>query len=201
MAVITSGKTFANGEQLSASKLNQVITAATFNASDAVDGSTMTLIGGAMAVADEGIATGKIAPGAVNFSKLTDVLDENDMSSDSDTSLATQQSIKAYVDAGDANQIGVGQTWQNVLSSRSKNTWFQNTTGRPIQAVISIRADGSNDGNVQVATDSSSSSTYINIAILGFDASESGTTITIPNNYYYRYESSGTFLRTWCELR
>ena len=62
MAVITSGKTFANGEQLSASKLNQVITAATFNASDAVDGSTMTLIGGAMAVADEGIATGKIAP-------------------------------------------------------------------------------------------------------------------------------------------
>ena len=99
MAIITSGKTFANGEQLSADKLNQVITAATFNASDAVDGSTMTLIGGAMAVADEGIATGKIAPGAVNFSKLTDVLDENDMSSDSATSLATQQSIKAYVTA------------------------------------------------------------------------------------------------------
>ena len=99
MAIITSGKTFANGEQLSASKLNQVITGATFNASDAVDGSTMTLIGGAMAVADEGIATGKIAPGAVNFSKLTDVLDEDNMSSDSDTSLATQQSIKAYVTA------------------------------------------------------------------------------------------------------
>ena len=99
MAIITSGKTFANGEQLSADKLNQVITGATFNASDAVDGSTMTLIGGAMAVADEGIATGKIAPGAVNFSKLTDVLDEDNMSSDSDTSLATQQSIKAYVTA------------------------------------------------------------------------------------------------------
>lgn len=96
MAIITSGKTFANGEQLSADKLNQVITGATFNQADAVDGSTMTLIGGAMAVADEGIVTGKIAPGAVNFSKLTDVLDENDMSSDSDTSLATQQSIKAF---------------------------------------------------------------------------------------------------------
>jgi len=97
MAVITSGKTFANGEQLSADKLNQVITAATFNASDAVDGSTMTLIGGAMAVGT--IAAAQIAPGAVNFSKLTDVLDENDMSSDSATSLATQKSIKAYVDA------------------------------------------------------------------------------------------------------
>ncbi len=50
MAIITSGKTFANGEQLSADKLNQVITAATFNASDAVDGSAMPLVGGAMAI-------------------------------------------------------------------------------------------------------------------------------------------------------
>ena len=65
MAVITSGKTFANGEQLSASKLNQVITAATFNASDAVDGSTMTLIGGAMAVADGGITKAKLATDAL----------------------------------------------------------------------------------------------------------------------------------------
>ena len=133
MAIITSGKTFANGEQLSASKLNQVITAATFNASDAVDGSTMTLIGGAMAVADGGIATAKIADSAVTKAKIADsavtkakienvanmkalgntsgsaaapqevaILDEDDMSSDSDTSLATQQSIKAYVD-GDSS--------------------------------------------------------------------------------------------------
>jgi len=79
MAVITSGKTFANGEQLSASKLNQVITAATFNQADAVDGSTMTIIGGAMAVAEGGIATAKIADDAVTAAKiaagaLTDVV-------------------------------------------------------------------------------------------------------------------------------
>ena len=97
MSVITSGKTFANGEQLSASKLNQVITAATF-ASGAIDPSVMQIVGDAITVRDGGIATAKIAPGAVNFSKLTDVLDEDNMSSDSDTSLATQQSIKAYVD-------------------------------------------------------------------------------------------------------
>ena len=65
MAVITSGKTFANGEQLSASKLNQVITAATFNQADAVDGSTMQLIGGAMAVADGGITKAKLATDAL----------------------------------------------------------------------------------------------------------------------------------------
>jgi hypothetical protein len=89
MAVITSGKTFANGEQLTADKLNQVITAATFNATDAVDGSTMNLIGGAMAVAD----------GGISFSKLTDVIDDDTMATASSTKLATSESIKAYVDA------------------------------------------------------------------------------------------------------
>ncbi len=67
MAVITSGKTFANGEQLSASKLNQVITAATFNQADAVDGSTMTLVGGAMAVRDGGITKTKLATDALEL--------------------------------------------------------------------------------------------------------------------------------------
>ncbi len=110
MAVITSGKTFANGEQLSADKLNQVITAATFNSSDAVDGSTITLVGGAMAVADSGITKAKIenvanmkalgnTSGSATSPQEVAILDENDMTSDSDTSLATQKSIKAYVDA------------------------------------------------------------------------------------------------------
>ena len=116
MAIITSGKTFANGEQLSASKLNQVITAATF-ASGAIDNSVMQIVGDAITIADGGIATAKIADSAVTKAKIENVanmkalgntsgsaaspqevaiLDENDMSSDSDTSLATQQSIKAF---------------------------------------------------------------------------------------------------------
>jgi hypothetical protein len=120
MAVITSGKTFANGEQLTADKLNQVITAATFNSTDAVDNSTIILVGGAMAVRDTGITTAKIADSNVTKAKIENVanmkvlgntsggatapqevaiLDEDDMSTDSNTSLATQQSIKAYVDS------------------------------------------------------------------------------------------------------
>ena len=131
MAVITSGKTFANGEQLSASKLNQVITAATFNEADAVDGSTMTLVGGAMAVRDDGIVTAKILNSNVTKAKIENVanmkvlgntsgsaaapqevaiLDQNDMSSDSDTSLATQQSIKAYVDTTAGPTVGFTPT-------------------------------------------------------------------------------------------
>tara|TARA_R110002020_G_scaffold328569_2_gene544516 strand:- start:98 stop:763 length:666 start_codon:yes stop_codon:yes gene_type:complete len=221
MAIITSGKTFANGEQLSASKLNQVITGATFT-QGAIDSGSMQIVGDAISVRDDGITTAKIADSNVTKAKIENVanmkalgntsgsanspqevaiLDEDNMSSDSATSLATQKSIKAYVDAGDANQIGVGQTWQDVKTSRSINTWFQNTTGRPIQVVISITSDGSNTGSVQVATDSSSSSTYITLSQIGTAVSESGTTFTIPNNYYYRYASTGTTLRTWCELR
>jgi len=110
MAIITSGKTFANGEQLSASKLNQVITAATFNESGAVDGSTMQLVGGAMAVRDGGITKAKIenvanmkalgnTSGSASSPQEVAILDEDTMSSNSATSLATQQSIKAYVTA------------------------------------------------------------------------------------------------------
>ena len=87
MAVITSGKTFANGEQLTADKLNQVITAATFNIDDAVDGSTMTLVSGAMAVRDSGIT----------FSKIADVIDDDTMATASSTKLATSESIKEFV--------------------------------------------------------------------------------------------------------
>ena len=76
MSVISTGKTFANGEQLTADKLNQVIDQATFNASEAVDGSTLTLIGGAIAVNDDGITEGKIRSGAVTKAKLaTDALE------------------------------------------------------------------------------------------------------------------------------
>ena len=120
MAIITSGKTFANGEQLSADKLNQVITEATF-ASGAIDNSVMQIVGDAITIADGGIATAKIADSNVTKAKIENVanmkalgntsgsaaapqevaiLDEDTMSSDSDTSLASQQSIKAYVDGG-----------------------------------------------------------------------------------------------------
>lgn len=66
MSVITSGKTFANGEQLTADKLNQVITAATFNAAEAVDNATTGIDGsGAIVVRDGGITADKINTASV----------------------------------------------------------------------------------------------------------------------------------------
>ena len=140
MAVLTTGNTFANGDQVTASSLNNAVNDAEF-ASGAVDSISTQLAGsGAIIVKDLGIDAGEIATGAVttaklasnsvstakiidsnvtkakieNFTNLTvlgnvsgssaapaevTILDEDNMVSDSATSLATQQSIKAYADS------------------------------------------------------------------------------------------------------
>ena len=86
MAVITSGKTFANGEQLTADKLNQVITAAPF-ATVAIDNGVMQIVSDAITVRD----------GGISFAKLTDVIDDDTMATASSTKLATSESIKEFV--------------------------------------------------------------------------------------------------------
>jgi hypothetical protein len=147
MSVINTGKTFANGEQLTADKLNQVIDQATFNASEAVDGSTITLISGAMAVNDNGITEAKIEDGAITKAKIENVtdmtvlgntsgsdaapqevsiLDEDDMNSNSDTELATQQSIKAYVD-GATKLIQRQRVTDGTASSTTATMNFDNS--------------------------------------------------------------------------
>jgi hypothetical protein len=60
MSVITKGKTFANGEQLTAGKLNQMLDAATFSAA-AVDNTKTTLSGGAITIAPNAITSTEIA--------------------------------------------------------------------------------------------------------------------------------------------
>ena len=119
MAVISKGTTFANGDQVTATKLNDLADSAAF-VSGAIDNVSTQLSGGAIIVKDAGISTAKIADSNVTKAKIENVadykvlgnvsggsaapaevaiLDEDNMSSDSATSLATQQSIKAYADS------------------------------------------------------------------------------------------------------
>ena len=69
MAVITKGHTFANGDQVTAVKLNNLADAATF-ASGAVDNVSTQLSGGGIIVKDGGVSTAKLADTSVTFSKL-----------------------------------------------------------------------------------------------------------------------------------
>jgi hypothetical protein len=129
MSVLTPGTTFANGEQLTASDLNLLLQGATFTQSSVDNQSTQlvgTAIvvadGGIIAakLAADAVTTSNILDANVTKTKIENVadykvlgnvsgaaaapqevaiLDEDDMVSNSATALATQQSIKTYVDA------------------------------------------------------------------------------------------------------
>ena len=158
MAILTTGNTFADGDQVTSTKLNNIANAATF-ASGAVDDSTTQLSSGEIIVKDLGISTGKIAASAVTTAKLaTDsvstakiidsnvtkakiedftnltvlgnvsgsaatpaevtIIDDDTMGTASATTLATSESVKAYVDT----QIGANNELSEVLANG-------NTTG------------------------------------------------------------------------
>jgi hypothetical protein len=63
MSVITKGRIFANGEQLTAEKLNVLVDEASFNSSTAVDNSTTRVnSNGAITVKPQGITSTELAP-------------------------------------------------------------------------------------------------------------------------------------------
>lgn len=175
-------------------------TAAELNYSVGVTGAIQTQIDGkqtldATLTALAGLSTGanKIpySTGTDTFGQL-DFLDEDDLASDSATALASQQSIKAYVDSAAGYQIGVGQTWQDVSGSRVAGTSYQNTTGRPIMALVQLGQNASY--SFQVSTDNS---TWLTLWTSDGTAYLSNS-LVIPNNLYYR--ATGAYIR-WAELR
>lgn len=84
------------------------------------------------------------------------LLDEDTMSSDSATRGATQQSIKAYIDAEIDKTVGHNQTWKAV--TRAFNTTYTNSTGKPIVVAV-------------LATSSQADSAFVNITFTHADSS------------------------------
>ena len=144
MAILSKGHTFADGDDVTSTKANNLVDQATFvsGASGTTDDSTLEVNGsGRLQVKDSGITTGKIGASAVTTAKLANsttttdgvtfpkmryiadmrvignvsggstypaevqILDEDDMASNSATSLASQQSIKAYTDTKVADRV------------------------------------------------------------------------------------------------
>jgi len=218
MSVITKGKTFANGEQLTAGKLNQMLDAATFS-SAAVDNTKTTLSGGAITIAPNAVTSSEIQNGTskttgVTLGKMQHIstgkvlgrttasegsveevdivgssgvlLDEDDMSSNSATRGASQQSIKAYTDTQDTSTknltLGYDQTYSLVtLTAGAAN---QNTGSRPIVVMFNL-AD--NEG-VKVSNDNV---TYLTVYSQSADRGPC-TIIVPPGAYYKATKSSGS---------
>lgn len=96
--------------------------------------------------------------------------------------------------------IGEGQEWQDLTSSRSYGTSYQNTTGRTITLCL-LGPETGGGGWVQVSKNGSSwlDIGYIGMTGAGDSKGTSTTTWPIPPNIYYRV--SGGVKRLWWELR
>ena len=94
---------------------------------------------------------------------------------------------------GDAG-IGFGQTWQNLIGSRSLGVTYTNSTGKSIFLQVSTASAG----------DTSISVTVNGLLIyLGRNSVSGGSpygSILIPNGNTYNVSVSGA-LQTWYELR
>ena len=95
----------------------------------------------------------------------------------------------------DSMLAGVGQTWQNVLGSRSLGVTYTNTTGRPIFVAISV--------NPTTTTTTFS----VDGVVVGQTLNNPDTTATKDNLYAVvppgstYIASAGTTLEVWAELR
>lgn len=71
MAILSTGYTYSDNDQVTSTRLNAAINSATFD-SGAVDNSTTQLSGGAIIVKDSGISASKLATSAVTTAKIND---------------------------------------------------------------------------------------------------------------------------------
>ena len=92
------------------------------------------------------------------------------------------------------SEIGVGQTWQDVTSSRASGFTYTNTTGKPITAVVSLRDSGTI--NPVTAFVDATMVIYFN-DLLG----EVSVTFIIPAGSTYRCDYGTNPLQSWAELR
>ena len=99
--------------------------------------------------------------------------------------------------------IGLNQTWQDVLPSRSAGVNYQNTTGRPIQVSLSRYSNGS----WEVFCGASAGSMVSLARFLTVDSARpiiAGYSFIVPNGWFYRLDVGGSddvSSRRWAELR
>jgi hypothetical protein len=114
--------------------------------------------------------------------------------------VANRSNVNAYVTPANTSSIaqstdlGVGQSWQNVTSSRSLGVTYVNNTGRPILVVVSmsdargnnyVLINGVNIGDIDTKATTGDRMTFI---------------VPISNSYRIEVGLGGT-ISTWAELR
>lgn len=109
--------------------------------------------------------------------------------------------------SGSGNEIGSNQTWQSVVGSRSGGTNYQNTTGKTIAVAVTATASTTAAASLTASCDTTSTPAVV---VGKHGPSADGTTnfgstlqviLIVPNNSYYRIDTSNCSISTWAELR
>lgn len=221
---IVRGQNFGSTELVTATKLQDIVDKASFKNPDGstevfnVSGSdlgTCVAAGGLevkdntgqLQIKDSGVTKAKIenvanmkvlgnTSGSATAPQEVAVLDEDTMTSDSATSLATQQSIKAYVDSV---TIGINQTWQAVTRVIDDTTEYTNNAAKPITVLVNasyLDVGGSDDLAVYMRIKPSGSGTFQTLPLInqiGFDgySSDTGSAIIPPGSTYKFLQGTG----------
>ena len=96
---VTPGHTYGPTDTVTSTNLNDLgsptaaLTAGSIGTADIADDAITPAL-----IADDAITTPAILDANVTFAKLTDVIDDDTMATATDTTLATSESIKVYVD-------------------------------------------------------------------------------------------------------
>ena len=113
---------------------------------------------------------------------VNNILDEDAMGSDSATALATQQSIKAYVDAQDANIAGDTLTFTNktIDANGTGNNISNIDIGNMTAAVVVLESEGisSNDNDTTLPTSAAVKDYADTKAVLSGSTNNQITTVT-----------------------
>jgi hypothetical protein len=115
-----------------------------------------------------------------------DFKDEDDMASNSDTAVPSQQSVKAYVQAYvDTSSTGNSFTGP---TSRSLSTSYQNTTGKPVFVNVVWVGNTSTSLSGYSLQISANNSTWITVGAHNTAISQNDFTFStfVPDDYYWR---------------
>ena len=154
---ITPGNSFNPTETVTSTKLNDLgsptaaLTAASIGTADIADDAvTSALIADdaitSALIADNAVTTPAILDANITFAKLTDVIDDDTMATATDTTLATSESIKAYVDA----QVVFSQSFEspeaNIPSDTSGITYSHGLSSTPKIIQVFLRCKIADSG-------------------------------------------------------
>ena len=152
-----------------------------------------------LAVADGGTGASSITANSVVLGNGTSALSGNLVAPSTSGNVLTSNGT-TWTSAA-AQGIGVSQTWQNVLGSRSLNTSYTNSTGKPIMVSIFYTSSGTSNnltaivGGVTVAG---------MVFSLGFGTLATGDSFgfIVPDGTTYQVNSSAApIINNWAELR